>query len=128
MDSNSRSLTVESDIEDVVRLDKVDVFIKELEALFVIDYADVRLLLDAKALTSHFLDLPHCRSLFLVKVYKHFLIRLVHASVNTDRYLYTFKHIYVSALSCINIWSSLNTTFLSPKFFTRPFPLLSPHC
>ena len=59
MNSNLRSLTVESNIEDVVRLDKVDVFIKELEALFVIDYADVRLLLTAKALTTHFLDLPH---------------------------------------------------------------------
>ena len=94
-----RSLTVESDIEDVIRLDKVDVFIKELEALFVIDYANVRLLLDAKALATHFLDLPHRWPFFLVKVDKHFLIRLVHSSVDTDSNLNKFRHNHESLLN-----------------------------
>ena len=84
MYSNLGSLTVESNIEDVICLDKVDVFIKQLQALFVIDYTNVRFLLDAKALAAHFLDLPHRWSFFLVKVYKYLLIRLVHASVDTD--------------------------------------------
>ena len=68
-----RSLTVESYIEDVIRLYKVDVFIEELEALFVIDYANIRLLLDTKALATHFLDLLHRRPFFFVKVDKYFL-------------------------------------------------------
>ena len=94
-----RSLTVESDIEDVIRLDKVDVFIEELEALFVIDYANVRLLLDAKALATHFLDLPHRWPFFFVKVDKYFLIRLVHSSVDTDSNLNKFRHNHVSLLN-----------------------------
>ena len=131
MDSNLRSLTVESYIEDVIRLDKVDVFIKQLEALFVIDYANVRLLLDAKALAAHFLDLSHRWSFFLVKVDKYFLIRLVHASVDTDSNLNKLEHRYVSELNCFNIFSTLNIILLllhSLKFSTRPFPLLFAHC
>ena len=99
MDSNLRSLTVESYIEDVIRLHKVDVFIEELEALFVIDYTNIRFFIDAKAFATHFLDLPHRWSFFLVKVDKYFLIRLVHSSVDTDSYLNKFRHNHVSLLN-----------------------------
>ena len=103
MDSSLRSLTVESYIEDVIRLHKVDVFIEELEALFVIDYTNIRFFLDAKALATHFLDLPHRWPFFLIKVDKYFLIRLVHSSVDTDSYLNKFRHNHVSLLDCFSI-------------------------
>ena len=127
MDSSLRSLTVESYIEDVIRLHKVDVFIEELEALFVIDYTNVRFFLDAKAFATHFLDLPHRWSFFLVKVDKYFLIRLVHSSVDTDSYLNKFRHNHVSLLDCFSIKSTLNIILSQTLYapISSPlFPLL----
>ena len=77
-------LTVECDIEDVVPLDKIYIFVKELNALLVVQHAVSRLLLAAKTLASVFLYLAEARLFIRAKLHDVFNLLLVQASVQAD--------------------------------------------
>ena len=84
-------LTVESDVENVVCLDEVDVFVKELDTLFVVDYGAGGLLFAAKAFACFLYDLAQRWLVVVAKVHRALLLRLVNATVESHYDLNTHQ-------------------------------------
>ena len=84
---NAKALTVESNIKYIFCLYKIYIVIKELDALLVIHDTAAYFLFASEALASLFYYRAERWPLFLTKVHYALLLRLVHASIQTDFYL-----------------------------------------
>jgi len=84
-----KNLPVDGHIEHIVCLNEIDVLVEELDALLVIQNARAYFLFAAEALAGGFNDLAQRGPVFITKVHDALLLRLVHASVNSDFYLLT---------------------------------------
>ena len=80
-------LAVHGNIEDVVCFDEVDILVKELDTLLVIQNAATYFIFAPEAFASRLNDLAQARSLLLTKLDHVLLLGLVHASIHADFYL-----------------------------------------